>query len=272
MIDEVSTLLREVAATAILPVFQRLDASDVQEKAPGEVVTVADRHSERLLGDRLRELLPGSTVVGEEAVAADPATLDLLRDPGPVWVVDPLDGTANFAAGRRPFAVMVALRQGGATRAAWILDPVADRLTVAEAGSGAYIDGAPVRAQADLPPLGALRGAVSRYLPPELRTAIEPGLGRLGAVGPGQHCAGWEYPQVATGAQHFALFWRTLPWDHLPGILLMEEAGGIARRFDGDRYDPIDGGSGLLVAANAEIWDSVHEALLAQVAGRNRPR
>lgn len=265
MIDEVGSLLREVAATVILPVFRRLDAADVEEKAPGEVVTVADRRSERLLSDGLRRLLPGSAVVGEEAVAADPATLERLRDPGPVWVVDPLDGTANFAAGRRPFAVMVALRQAGETQAAWILDPLADSLMVAEAGAGAYVNGARVRAPVDTPPVAALHGAVSRYLPPDLRDAMEPGLGRLGRVGPGQHCAGREYPEVASGAQHFALFWRTLPWDHLPGVLLMEEAGGVARRFDGARYDPTDNRPGLLVAANEAIWAAVHEALLSRL-------
>lgn len=265
MIDEVGDLLREVAATAILPMFRRLDDADVQEKAPGELVTVADRRAERLIDDGLRKLLPGSVVVGEEGVAADPATLDRLRHPGPVWVVDPLDGTANFAAGQRPFAVMVALREAGATRAAWILDPVADSLTVAEAGSGTYRDGVAVRAPADRPPVAALRGAVSRYLPPGLRTVMQPGLERLAEVGPGQHCAGWEYPEVLTGAQHFVIFWRTLPWDHLPGVLLIEEAGGVARRFDGARYDPTDDRQGLLVAANEGTWTTVHEALLAHL-------
>lgn len=264
LIDEVGTLLREVAATAIVPVFRRLGDGDVEEKAPGEVVTVADRHSERLIGAGLRRLLPDSVVVGEEAVAADPATLDRLRDPGPVWVVDPLDGTANFAAGQRPFAVMVALREGGATRAAWILDPIAESLTVAEAGAGAYTDGVPVRAPAEQPPVAALRGVVSRYLPTDLRAAMTPGLDRLGEVGAGQHCAGWEYPQVATGAQHFAIFWRTLPWDHLPGVLLVEEAGGVARHFDGGRYDPTADRQGLLVATTEEIWTTVHAALLAR--------
>lgn len=266
LIDEVGSLLREVAATAILPVFRRLDDADVGEKAPGEVVTVADRRSEQLLGAGLERLLPGSVVVGEEGVAADPTILDRLHGDAPVWVVDPLDGTANFAAGQRPFAVMVALRQAGATRAAWILDPMADSLAVAERGSGAYVDGVPLRTQVGQPPVAALSGAVSRYLPAELRATMTAGLGRLGEVGPGQHCAGFEYPRVATGAQDFVLFWRTLPWDHLPGVLLVEEAGGFARRFDGDRYDPTDDRQGLLVAANEAIWATVHETLIASTA------
>ncbi len=117
MIDEVGELIRQVAHDVVLPRFQHLAAGEVHEKAPGELVTVADQESERLLTTGLMRLLPGSVVVGEEAVAADPQVLRHLDDAGPVWLVDPVDGTANFAAGRDPFAVMVALQRDGETAA-----------------------------------------------------------------------------------------------------------------------------------------------------------
>ena len=69
---------------------------------------------------------------------------------------------------------------------------------------------------------------------------------------------------MLTGAQQFVLFWRTLPWDHAPGTLLVREAGGVARRFDGTDYHPADEGRGLLVAASEEVWDEVYAALLAR--------
>lgn len=165
-------------------------------------------------------------MVGEEGVAADPAILAHLHGTVPAWLVDPLDGTANFAAGREPFAVMVALLEAGVIRASWILDPIADRLLTAEAGRGSYLDGVAVRPTVDAPAT-ALRGAVmSRFLPPAWRSSVEAGAHRLGTVLPGQHCAGREYADILTGAQQFALFWRTLPWDHAPGVLLLQEAGG----------------------------------------------
>jgi fructose-1,6-bisphosphatase/inositol monophosphatase family enzyme len=262
--DEVADLLRRAAATAILPVFRRLDDTAVEEKAPGEVVTVADREAELIISAGLVRLLPGSTVVGEEAVAADPAVLDRLSGPGPVWLVDPVDGTANFAAGRRPFAVMVALMREGVTEASWILDPISDELAVARAAEGAYLDGTRAYAPDGVRPMSALRGAVmSRLLPPDLRARVQAGIGRIGEALPGNHCAGREYPDILRGVQDFVLFWRTLPWDHAPGVLLLEEAGGVARRFDGSPYDPTDGRSGLLVAANPDLWTSAHRALLA---------
>ncbi|MFI6758784.1 inositol monophosphatase family protein [Micromonospora sp. NPDC050417] len=266
MIDEVGSLIRDAAATAVLPFFGHLESSDVTEKAPGELVTVADRRAEQILAEGLRPLLPGSVVVGEEGVAADPSLLDLLAGTAPVWLVDPVDGTANFAAGREPFAVMVALLEGGAARASWILDPVSDVLLTAEAGRGTYRDGVAVRT-ADGGSATVLRGAVmTRFLPPDLRESVLAGADRLGEILPGQHCAGREYADIVSGRQQFALFWRTLPWDHAPGVLLLTEAGGVARRLDGTPYHPADDRAGLLVAADERTWHQVRDTLLPEVA------
>ncbi|MEV0157617.1 inositol monophosphatase family protein [Micromonospora sp. NPDC050686] len=264
LLDDVGGLLREAADDVVVPLFRKLDDADIAEKAPGELVTVADRRAEELISAGLRRLRPGSVVVGEEAVAEDPELLRHLRDGGDVWLVDPIDGTANFAAGRRPFALMVALLTDGEPAAAWVFDPLAGTFATARAGHGTRLDGQPVRAAADAPPLGALRGtAMTRFLPPADRAAAETGGERIGELLPGQHCAGREYLDLLTGAQQFVLFWRTLPWDHAPGVLLVREAGGVARRFDGADYHPADEGRGLLVAANEEIWAEAREALVA---------
>ncbi|SBT48134.1 inositol monophosphatase family protein [Micromonospora auratinigra] len=263
LLADVGTLLRETAADVVVPMFRRLDDSDIAEKAPGELVTVADRRAEEVISARLRELLPGSVVVGEEAVAEDPTLLEHLRGAGDVWLVDPIDGTSNFAAGRRPFALMVALQRDGVPVASWVYDPLDGTLASCRAGAGTRLDGTPVRTAASTPEVGALRGtAMTRFLPPDARRSAEAGGARIGELLPGQHCAGREYLDLLTGTQHFVLFWRTLPWDHAPGTLLVREAGGVARRFDGTDYHPADDGRGLLVAASEEIWDEVRAALL----------
>jgi fructose-1,6-bisphosphatase/inositol monophosphatase family enzyme len=263
LLDDVGALLREAAERIVVPLFRRLDDHEITEKAPGEVVTVADRRAEEMISEGLLRLRPDSVVVGEEAVAADPALLDHLRGTGEVWLVDPVDGTANFAAGRRPFALMVALLSEGEPAASWILDPLADTLAVARLGGGVRLDGRPVDTAGRVP-VAELRGAaMSRYLPPHLRSRVTSGGRRLGELLPGQHCAGREYLDVLAGTQHFALFWRTFPWDHVPGALLVREAGGVVRRFDGTDYHPAVDDHGLLVAANEQVWDEVHAALLA---------
>lgn len=262
MIDEVTALLREAAATEILPRFGALAEGDVTEKAPGDLVTVADREAERMISAGLRALLPASAVVGEEAVAGRPALLGHLTDAGPVWLVDPVDGTGNFAAGRPPFAVMVALLRGGDPVAGWILDPQADSVVVAEKGAGAYRDGVRISAPTDRPPVADLRGSASvKYFPPPLRAEALARAKALGGLLPGYHCAGREYPAVVEGEQDFAVFWRTKPWDHAPGSLLVREAGAVLWHVDGGEYHPADQRPGLMVARTEEIWADVREAL-----------
>ncbi|WP_433793235.1 inositol monophosphatase family protein [Actinoplanes sp. CA-252034] len=263
MLDQVAELIREVAHTVVLPRFQHLAADEVHQKSPGDLVTIADQESERALTRGLTALLPGSVVVGEEAVAADPAVRDRLAGSGSVWVVDPVDGTNNFASGRTPFCVMVALVRDGETAAAWILDVVADHLTVAESGAGVYRDGERVKARTDDPGAAALNGVIAgKYIPGDLRTEVLGNAGRLGGYTAGRHCAGYEYPAVAIDEQQFAMFWRILPWDHVPGTLIVREAGGVVRHLDGAEYRPTDHQKGLLVAANEDIWHTVHRTLL----------
>ncbi|MBO4162686.1 inositol monophosphatase family protein [Micromonospora antibiotica] len=262
LLADVGTLLRETAADVVLPLFRKLDDADVIEKAPGDLVTVADQRAEERISAELRRLLPGSLVVGEEAVAADGSLLRHLRGGGDVWVVDPVDGTGNFAAGRRPFALMVALLTDGEPVASWVFDPLAETMAVARAGAGTRLDGRPVRKTPVVPP-ERLRGtAMVQYLPRATRDRVAAGEGRIGELLPGQHCAGREYLDLLTGDQQFVLFWRTLPWDHLPGALLVREAGGVARRFDGTDYHPADDGHGLLVASDEQTWHEVRAALL----------
>jgi fructose-1,6-bisphosphatase/inositol monophosphatase family enzyme len=264
LFDQVGELMRAVAGEVIMPRFCALAEGDIEEKAPGELVTVADREAEQLLSEALLQFLPGSRVVGEEQTASEPALLTQL-DHGHVWLIDPLDGTANFIAGKPCFAVMVALLKDGETVGAWMLDPISNLLTRAERGAGAYLEAERLQHAPDAPDATLLRGAVlKKYMPDVLRLEIEQRLSRIGEALPGTHCAGAEYPAVVNGAQDFAMFWRTLPWDHAPGALFVSEAGGLAARFDGTLYRASDRGTGLLVARTADVWQAARRALLEE--------
>jgi fructose-1,6-bisphosphatase/inositol monophosphatase family enzyme len=263
VLDRVESIVREVAATIVVPRFRTLQASEIEEKAPGELVTIADRESEIALAAQLTALLPGSRVVGEESVAADPTIMDRIHGPEPVWIIDPIDGTANFASGKEPFALMVALVRDGTPILAAIFEPMSETMSLAEAGAGATINGVPAVMPGGLVAEGDLRGSVlTRFLPPDLRLRVSEGGSRIGELLPGHHCAAREYPDIIRGRQHFALFWRALPWDHVPGALLVREAGGVIRRFNGDDYDLTKSGQGLLAARDTEVFDLVRHALL----------
>lgn len=261
-IDRVSSVIREVAETEILPYFRQLSKGQVREKTgPTDLVTIADEAGERALTPRLADLLPGSVVVGEEAASANPAVLDRLSGDAPVWVIDPVDGTLNFAAGRATFAVIVALVQGGRTVAGWIHDPCGARTAVAAVGEGAWMDGRRMRV-ADSAPLNAMRGAAStRFCAEEVGSRIKEGL-----TGMGGHVslmsAAHEYLCLITAETHFSLYHRLMPWDHAAGVLLHAEAGGHAALVDGTPYRPALTGGSLLMAPDEESWRAVWERLL----------
>lgn len=261
LMDRVGEILRHAAATAVMPRFAALATGESRFKAPGEPVTIADLEAEALIEAGLRALLPGARVIGEEACAAEPALLDRL-DEGAAWVIDPIDGTANFAAARAPFAMMVALLQEGETVASWILDPLQDRLAMAERGSGAWLEGERLLATSDEPAIDALCGIVSgAFCPGEKLPAVEALRRSVRETLPTARCAGHEYPLVATGARDFALYWRTLVWDHAPGALILAESGGAVRYLDGAAYQPASARTGLLLARNPHVSSILLEVL-----------
>lgn len=248
-VDAVSRLIREIAEREVLPLFKRLADGDVWEKRPGAVVTVADTRAEAGFDAGLRGLLPGSRVVAEEACEEDPGILAELERPGAVWVVDPIDGTANFAEGDPRFAVMVALVRNGETAAGWIYHPVSGSMSVAERGTGAWRDGARLTAAAAAPPeamTGALRGRIHRALSAE---------GRFAEVTDNK-CCGVDYLALSAGTSHFAFYRSLKPWDHAAGHLLHREAGGFSACLDGAPYRPgrRDAGGGSLLAPDRATW------------------
>jgi fructose-1,6-bisphosphatase/inositol monophosphatase family enzyme len=251
--DAVSALMRDVAARIVMPRFRQLDAADIIEKAPDDLVTIADRESEVALAAGLTALLPDSRVIGEEASAADPGIVDSIGE-GVVWIVDPIDGTHNFAHGHSPFGIMIALAEDGATQAAWMFDPVLDRMCHAHLGHGASIDGEPVTARGS----GAavpIAGLSFTYLPKEVAADMQArSAGKL-TCAPIPRCAAEQYPRIVLGVNDVAMFWRTYPWDHAPGALFVTEAGGKAARFDGTPYAPGQTGTGMLAAATPALWD-----------------
>ena len=256
----VQALLRDVAARIVMPRFRQLNADQIEEKAPDELVTIADRESEIALAEGLTRLLPDSRVIGEEAVSADPSLLDGI-DRGTAWIVDPIDGTANFAAGEAPFGIMIALVIDGVSEAAWLFDPVADRLCSAGHGQGAFVNNEAVTARTSGEAI-PVAGLSTIYLPAELRADIERRAeGKLRCVGI-PRCAAEQYPRVILGQNDLALFWRTHVWDHAPGALILTEAGGKIARLDGTPYSVAQTGKGLLAAATPAMWDQAAAILL----------
>jgi fructose-1,6-bisphosphatase/inositol monophosphatase family enzyme len=260
-IEQVAAEIRAVAAEHILPFFESLESSQIEEKGPGDLVTIADLRTEQALTPILRGLMPGSTVVGEEVTAKDATVLDRLNGDGDVWLIDPVDGTANFAAGLPLFACMVAFVRAGEVIAAWIYDPVKQLMAVAEAGAGAWCNGARLAVAAAVQPAQMSGSLALRFGNRQLVRRIA---GRSNLVGSvfSFRCAGQEYLALSAGRTHFALYHRLIPWDHAPGWLLHREAGGYGRRLDRSAYSPRLHDGGLLLTPDEASWNALHAVLV----------
>ena len=251
---EVLALMRDVAERIIMPRHRALKATDIIEKADDDLVTIADREAEVALAEGLAKLHPEAAIVGEEAVHADPSVMDRLS--GTCWIIDPIDGTANFASGSGHFGIMIALAEGGAAQAGWIYDPQRDRLCAAHLGQGATIDGEQVLARssgANPPRLAAM----TKFMAPDQRSRFDTDIAPHYTLvqAPGAACE--QYPLTVLGEHDLAIYERTLPWDHAAGNLFLNEAGGTCLRLDGSPYRVDDGRRGMIGAANRALYDQL---------------
>ncbi len=256
-IDAVTAIIQEVAQDIIVPRFRSLRTDEIIHKNTAgyadDLVTVADREAETRLTSALLELMPSARVLGEESAHADAGRLALIDDDGPLWIVDPLDGTHNFAGGLDGFGVMVGFAIGGVVRAAWIYLPIRGELFVAEAGCGAYFNGDRIRVQGYLDGDRPRGTYLSRFMPPNLRDAVtralEPRITPASLAG----AAAVEYTDVLRGRREFVAYYRLLPWDHGAPALVLAEGGGAVEHLDGRAYTLRSEHQVTLVARDAEL-------------------
>ena len=267
--SEVAALLRAAALAEIMPRFRRLAPDAVRAKSgPLDLVTEADEAAERVITADLTRLFPGCVVVGEEATAADATLLDRLSEAEVAFVVDPVDGTANFAAGVPLFGCMAAMFLNGECVAGWIHDPLGDDTAIGLRGEGAWVEDRDGRTHGALRvaasvPVSAMVGAVSwGWMPEPLRSRVPGRLPRLAAV-VNYRCAAHEYRLAAGGHAHLLVYNKLMPWDHAPGWLIHAEAGGYSAQFDGSPYVPARARTGgLICAPDRAGWEEARAALI----------
>ncbi|MBN9058720.1 MAG: inositol monophosphatase, partial [Rhizobiales bacterium] len=210
---------------------------------------------------------PGAVVIGEEAVSADETLLDRLDGADLAFVVDPVDGTKNFASGLTLFGVMAGVVVRGEAVGGVILDPIGGDWTTALRGEGAWTENSrgernDLRVAAPKP-VNEMAGTASWSLLPEpLRTQVCANLAATRSAA-GYRCAAHEYRMLAGGHSHFALYAKLTVWDHVAGWLIHREAGGYSARFDGSAYLPAHREGGLLCAPDETSWRALQAALFA---------
>jgi myo-inositol-1(or 4)-monophosphatase len=228
-LDTLSAMVRGIAR-AELP--SRFGSVQARVKADGSLVTSADRAMQAHLEAELRRQWPAFEVLSEEM--SQERQERALERPGPgVWVVDPLDGTTNFAAGIPYFSVSVALLAAGVTAVGVVYDPVRDETFAAARGGGASLNGAPLTAGAAVPPMRSAVAAVDfKRLDPGLavRLATAPPYGSQRSFG----SVALDWCWIAAGRFHLYLHGRQRLWDYTAGELILGEAGGHSCTLQGE--------------------------------------
>lgn len=259
----VLNLMQEVAEESINPRFRALADGEIHEKSPGDLVTVADREAEETLTRVLQQAYPDAVILGEEAYSADPAIREgfLAADHG--FTVDPVDGTKNFVNGSPDHAVMIGEVRSGATgrgevTRAWIWQPQHRAAYVAERGAGTWRIDEHGRTRLHLPApaedASQWRGVTSRW------NWVGRGLGELAPLELTWISCGIDYPRLIEGAATYAIYRRVSAWDHVPGSLLVDEAGGASGNFAGADFTP-DLSDDLIVAAGSRVLATVRAAI-----------
>ncbi|MEO5755358.1 MAG: inositol monophosphatase family protein [Mesorhizobium sp.] len=265
-IDWLSSLLAEAATVEIMPRFRKLGDGDVRQKtSAADLVTEADVNAERLITARLRQRYPQAMVIGEEACSDNPALLDGLGDADLAFVIDPVDGTFNFASGVPLFGVMLAVVVKGETVAGIIHDPVGKDWLIGAKGAGSHIrhaHGGIEKVHVIKPePISQMTGSVSwQYVAEPERSRLARNQTKILSQF-AYRCAAHEYRLLASGHAHFVVYNKLMPWDHLAGVLIHAEAGGYAARFDGSAYLPSHVDGGLIVAPDKQSWQVLRREL-----------
>lgn len=257
-------LVRRAAKSEILPRFRTLGAADATTKTHEfDLVTQADTEAEAMLARGILHMFPNALVVGEEAASADDSLRGKLADAELAFIVDPLDGTWNFANGLPLFGVIIAVTRFGKPVLGLLYDPLTDDWIIADEATPTRFSRA---LGADHPlrmgkggEISEMSGFIHLYLMPKDRqaemAAILPDFARTQVL----RCSCHEYRTLARGGMAFCLSGVMNPWDHAAGVLICQQAGGYVAMLDGSDYNAGVTDGYLLAAPDKDSWNRLRE-------------
>ncbi len=266
-IDFLVAAARKASETEIMPHFSNLTPADIKTKAhASDFVTIADVAAEKLIEKTFREAWGNDFLfVGEEVMEREPTLIDHLMAAPRAVVVDPIDGTFNYANGVPAFAVIISVIEHGVVQGGIIYDPVRKDAACGILGGGAFMTGG---GRPDTPlhvapaaPLSEMHGCAGwYYAQAEQRARLQAGFGRTWGL-MNYRCGGQEMRLLTAGRIHFCYYHKLSPWDHAAGWLIHREAGGYSALLDGSPYRPDLRAGGLLMAPDEASWKLIADAV-----------
>ncbi len=238
MPDRLSTAARAARAAGQVLCEKFNAAREIRSKGKRDIVTDADFAAERAVHDIVMARFPHDGFVSEEGTAAERDALWARGDADPnlaLWIIDPLDGTTNYAHRQPMFAVSIAVYQNHAVQAGVIYDPIRDELFAAERGCGATVNGKPIAVSATRNFADAVLG-LEWARAPKVRARTAQLVTRMSARVTTVRCNGsaaLSLCWVAAGRLDAYMHLSLQPWDVAAGALIVEEAGGKVTMPDG---------------------------------------
>ncbi len=226
--QQLQSIVREVAQNTLLPLYNNVQR---EYKKDGSIITRADKAVQLALAERLAGICPEVLLLGEEMPAEQQQSL--LDSGKPLWCLDPVDGTSNFATGLPFFSISLALIESGEVQAGIVLDPVRDELFAAKRGEGAWLNDAPLQTEETGLSLKRsiafidfkrLPKAFSSRLVSDKPYGSQRNLGSIAL----------ELCWLAAGRGHIYLHGSQHIWDYAAADLILAEAGGYAATLQGD--------------------------------------
>ena len=249
--DDLREILFNISKNTILPSFGNLKKNQISYKQGKDIVTDIDISVEKELNNILPKLIQKSNFIGEESYAKNKKILNYYLSEEYCWTVDPIDGTSNFAKSKNRFAVMVALTKRKEIIQSFIYKPLDEDFMHSDY-LGTYLNNKKIKLNKNIKIEKAIGSISTKYwdkLKKEKLFSIKDKFLNINSYG----SIGCEYFDIALGNRDFTLLSRLYPWDHIPGVFIVRQAGGHDCHFDKKEYKFYEDSKNLIVSNSKNL-------------------
>ena len=249
--NDVKEILYNISKKFILPNFGNLSKNQISYKNGKDIVTDIDISVEKQLSSFLPKLVKKSNFIGEETYSKDSSILKNYSSDQYCWTVDPIDGTNNFSKSKEEFAVMIALTKKNKIIQSFIYKPITEDFMHADI-AGTYLNNKKIFLNKKTKIENATGSISTKHWDEDTNNkliSIKDKAKNINSYG----SIGCEYFDIALNIRDFALLSRLYPWDHIPGIFIVRQAGGHDCHFDKNEYRFYENSKNLIVSNSIDL-------------------